>query len=52
MCPKRAPSAIHSKTPDKKGRTKDKRHGTENWTTWVEKARMAPPGRTVRSKRR
>jgi hypothetical protein len=52
MSPKRTPPAIHSKKADKKGRTKDRRHGTEQWTTWVEKARMEPAGRAVHSKRR
>ncbi len=34
---KRAPAAIHSKTSDHRlGRTKDRRHGTESWTTWRE----------------
>ena len=48
---KRAPAAIHSKTSDRFGRTKDRRHGTEAWTTWQEKARMAPSGRVVQPKR-
>ena len=52
MCPKRAPAAIHSKKADKKGRTKDRRHGTEHWTTWVEKTRKEPAGRIVRTKSR
>jgi hypothetical protein len=44
MKKKRAPAAIHSKKPDQLGRTKDRRHGTESWTTWLEKTRMAPSG--------
>jgi len=48
---KRAPSAIHSKTADQSGRTKDRRHGTNAWTTWQEKTRMAPSGRVVQPKR-
>ena len=52
MCPKRTPAAIHSKKSDKLGRTKDRRHGTEAWTTWNGKTHTAPSGRIPRSKRR
>jgi hypothetical protein len=52
MAKKRAPAAIHSKKPDHLGRTKDRRHGTKTWTTWIEEARMDPTGRNVRIKRR
>lgn len=51
MGKKRAPAAIHSKKADRLGRTKDRRHGTESWTTWLEKARMAPAGRPLRPRR-
>lgn len=52
MPPKRASAAIHSKKADKKGRTKDRRHGTAAWTTWLEKARMTPAGPFARVKSR
>ena len=51
MSGKKAPPAIHSKQADRLGRTKDRRHGTKAWTTWLEKARMAPTGRSARPKR-
>lgn len=51
MGKKRAPAAIHSKKPDHLGRTKDRRHGTASWTTWLEKARMAPTGQHIRPRR-
>jgi hypothetical protein len=51
MAKKRAPAAIHSKTADKRGRTKDRRHGTKSWTTWIEEARMHSAGRDIRSNR-
>ena len=31
---KRAPAAVHSKKPDQLGRTKNRRHGTRDWTNW------------------
>ena len=52
MNKKRAPAAIHSKKPDQLGRTKDHRHGTKSWTTWLERARMAPTGQNIRPKHR
>jgi hypothetical protein len=51
MSKKRAPAAIHSKKADRAGRTKDRRHGTESWTTWVEKDRIAPTSRRPQSKK-
>ena len=50
MGAKRAPAAIHSKTSDRLGRTKDRRHGTKSWTTWQEKTRMSPSGRVLQPK--
>ena len=51
MAKKRAPAAIHSKKADHLGRTKDKRHGTEKWVTWIDMDRMRPAGRIGRAKR-
>ena len=34
---------IHSKRPNRQGRTKDKRHGTRSWTTWLSQSRVASP---------
>jgi len=51
MSGKRAPAAVHSKKPDQWGRTKDRRHGTKTWTTWLEKARMTPTGQSIRPRR-
>ena len=50
MGKKMAPAAIHSKKSDRLGRTKDRRHGTGSWTTWLERARMTPSGQTIRPK--
>ena len=52
MPPKRTQVEIHSKKADKLGRTKDRRHGTEAWTTWVGKPRISKAGRSPRTKAR
>jgi hypothetical protein len=31
---KRAPAAVHSKKADHLGRSKNRRHGTRDWTKW------------------
>jgi hypothetical protein len=36
---KRLPAAIHSKKADHLGRTKDHRHGTRSWISWVSETR-------------
>ena len=51
MGKKMAQPAIHSKKPDHFGRTKDRRHGTPTWTTWLERARMTPTGQNIRPRR-
>lgn len=39
---KRKDVPIHSKKSDVKGRTKDKRHGTRGFTSWVTEPRVDP----------
>ncbi len=43
MSQKRRPAPVHSKRPNAKGRTKNRRHGTGHWVTWVDEARMGYP---------
>lgn len=44
-------AAVHSKREDRRGRTKDKRHGTRSFTTWLSEARVSAGGSKRRVRR-
>ena len=48
---KKAPAAVHSQKPELLRWAKDRRHGILSWTTWLERARTAPTGQTIRPRR-